>query len=141
MWAWGLQIMKLLRPSTPEPCSPRTYVAKKEEILDRVRKAIKARKWECQDLHAVYPSIRKKKFDLMMDEEGLEDWRFSMRYACGVTEAVGIDPWNGGPPMVLPVPAPLPTIQYVHVKVPVPAPSRRHQRGPIPGQLALDLAA
>ncbi|WP_342163959.1 hypothetical protein [Methylobacterium sp. SD21] len=75
----------------------------------------------------------------MMDEEGLEDWRFSMRFACGVAEAVGIDPWNGGPPMVLPVPAPLPTIEYV--RVPMPAPPRRTQRGPIPGQLALDLAA
>lgn len=138
MWAWGLPVMNLMRPSTPNPCSPRSYVEKKKEILARLRDAIQARGWECADLHKVYPSIRKKAFEQLMDGE---DWRFSMRFACSVSEAVGIDPWNGGPPMVLPVPAPLPIIQYVHVPLPAPATPRRAQRGPIPGQLALDLAA
>lgn len=138
MWAWGLPVMNLMRPSTPNPCSPRSYVAKKEEILARVRDAIQARRWECVDLHKVYPSIRKKAFEALMDGE---DWRFSMRFACAVAEAVGIDPWAGEAPMVLPVPTPLPTIQYVHVPVPMPVPPRRPQRAPVAGQLAMDLAA
>ncbi|KMO18112.1 hypothetical protein NS228_08140 [Methylobacterium indicum] len=67
-----------------------------------------------------------------------DDWRFSMRFACSVAEAVGIDPWDDGSAVILPAPAPLPTIQYV----PVPAPPRRPRKAaPYAGQLALDLAA
>lgn len=59
--------MKLSRSSRPEPCSPRTYVKKKAEILARVRHAIQARGWECKKLHAHYPSIRRKTFEALMD--------------------------------------------------------------------------
>lgn len=91
--------MNLMRPSTPTPGSPRTYVAKKARILARVRDAIQARQWECEELHAVYPSIRLKTFEaLMVGEEA----QFSIQFACAIAEAVGIDPRAGGPPLVLP---------------------------------------
>ena len=63
--------MKLKRPSRPEPCSPHTYVAKKERILDRVREALKVRKWQCADLHKVYPSIRLQAFTALEEGGGL----------------------------------------------------------------------
>ena len=64
-----------------------------------------------------------------------------MRFACSVSEAVGIDPWDDdGPIAPLPVPAPLLTIKYVRV-TPPPRPPRPPRRGPNPNQLALDLAA
>ena len=81
--------MQLKRPTTPTPCLPVGYVRDREIILDAVRDAIQARRWECRDLHLHYPSIRRKTFEAVLDGDYN---RFSMRFAYSIAEAVGVSP-------------------------------------------------